>query len=138
VLAATQLVWLVGASASYFVGAIFGAPTGAGALGATFVLSALIAIAGIGWRAVPRLAIALLLQAPLLVGLGFYALRVPLGDDPFPCFFFHGTALEQLEAFTAIAALSAPVGLLLALDGAHLRRMKAVARTAAPLATALA
>jgi hypothetical protein len=82
----------------------------------------------------PPLFAALLLQAPLLVGLGFYALDLPLGHDPYPCFFWEGTDLEQLEAFAAVAALSAPLGLLLRLERGGLRPVQWLARRALPFA----
>jgi hypothetical protein len=133
-----QVVWMVGAFASYFAGATFHAVAGLGVLLATFCLTLLVAVLAIGWGAVPRVIAALLLQAPLLVGLGVYALSLPLGHDPFPCFFWDGTALQQLEAFTVVAALSAPFGFLLRLERPGVERLRWFARRAAPLATLLA
>ncbi len=132
------LVWTVGATGSYFGGATLGVVSGLGILAATFCLTLLIASAATGGRASTPLLVALLLQAPLVVGLSVYALYLPLGHAPFPCFFWEGTALQQLEAFAVVAALSAPLGSLLRMERGGALRLRAWARPAAPLATALA
>jgi hypothetical protein len=129
-----QLVWVVGTLASYFVGALYQPWVGVAALSTTFGVVLLLARLSAGWHAVPAMFATLLLQAPLLVGLGLYAIGLPIGHDPWPCYFWYGTDLELLEVVVCIMVLASPVGFMLRLGRRGLGRVRWFARGAAPLA----
>ena len=129
-----QGVWVVGAIAAYLAGATVEPVVAVAVLTATSIVVLLLARLSIGWRAVPAMLATLTLQAPLLCGLGLYALTLPVGHDPYPCFFWHGTSLELVEALACVVALSSPIGFMTRLERGGLRGLQWFARRAAPVA----
>ena len=129
-----QVVWVVGVLAAYFAGAGIHPLAAVAVLAATFGVTLLFARLSTGWRAVPAMFATLTLQAPLLCGLGLYALGLPLGHHPYLCFFWHGTSLQLVEAFAVVAALSVPIGFMTRLERGGLRQLHWFARRAAPVA----
>ena len=132
-----QVLWVVGAIAAYFVGSAFHALAGIGVLALLFAFCLLLARASRGWAAIPGMCAALLLQAPLLVGLGYYnATLRPIGDNnPYLCFFWRGTDWQLVASIALIVALSSPVGALLRIDRRAVDALRWFARGAAPVAT---
>lgn len=131
-----QVVWSVGAVAVYLAGATLGLLAAVAFLALTFGLCLLLARLSTGWRAVPAMFATLTLQSPLLCGLGLYALSLPVGYDPYPCFFWAGTSLQLVEALACVVALSSPVAFMLRLERGALRDLGKLARWAAPVMTA--
>src|SRR5437879_458278 len=98
-------------------------------------MALLVARVSMGWCAVPAMFATLTLQAPLAVGLGLYALGLPVGHQPlFPCFFWHGTSLQLVVSFACVVILTSPIGFILRLERAGMHRLRWLARRAAPVA----